>query len=129
MFKFTLQSRIIQVEDIGYSFIQISPGLNRCNCLSIKSDSVKSVRPTFLGDVTNVEMHEHALIRRLWPTVLFCLGQLHEFLLFQSVHHVRQASFATLRRPEGEAEHWLPAIPGTLLWLGWRGRVSPVGVD
>lgn len=79
--------------------------------------------------IKHTENHAHTLLCRCLPTVLFCLGQLHEFLLFQCVHHVGQASFAALRRPEGEADHWLSAIPGKLLWLGWRGRVSPVGVD
>lgn len=62
-------------------------------------------------------------------TVLFRLGQLHQFLLFQCVHHVRQASLAALGRPEREADHRLPTVPKALLWLGRRGRVSPVGVD
>lgn len=62
-------------------------------------------------------------------TVLLCLGQLHQLLLFQCVHHVCQAAFAAFRRPKRQADDGLPAIPGGLLRLVWRGRVSLVGVD
>lgn len=62
-------------------------------------------------------------------TILFCLGQLHKLLLFQSVHHVCQTSFATLWSPKCEANDWFASISGTFLWFRWRGRVSPVGVD
>lgn len=72
--------------------------------------------------------HSHRLNQRSPLTVLFSLGQLHKFLLFQCVHHICKASFAALWRPECEAHDVLPPIPGTLLWLMWRGRVGPVGI-
>lgn len=105
------------------------PGLTSSKCVNVKCwNEGVSVFP-YTADKTHKYPHAQILNWGLSLTVLLCLGQLHELLLFQCVHHVRKASFAALRRAECEADHGLPAIPGTLLWLVWRGRVSPVGVD
>lgn len=55
------------------------------------------------------------------------LGHLHQLLLLQRVHHIRQAAFTPLRRPEGEARPLAAAaaLPD-LVVFGGRGSVIPI---
>ena len=59
-------------------------------------------------------------------TVLLRLGQLHQFLLFQCVHYVCQASLAAFWRSKSKPAQRLTALPGTLLRLGRRSWVIRV---
>ena len=67
------------------------------------------------------EVTKATRVRVRGPTLWLRPGQLHQLLLLQRVHHVRQAAFAALRRHQvGER------VPGGLVRPG-GGGTGPVG--